>query len=194
MRYVRFRTHGAVGPYGTRQELPLDEFMLEVPSLIQFRRIPSHPVLNSFLLEGESDAGMSGGCKWVPFEVTREEHAEAVESLLTSPSEAAKGLQFEPVPDSVCSKLEWHAWVLFVEAGVPFDEHLRLLKVERELLKKQEAASDEAHARWYAAAMRLSDFVNPYLVRLRDSANNGFNRTPESSGPAKPGKFGGGAG
>jgi len=25
-------------------------------------------------------------------------------------------------------------------------------------------------------------------------ANNGFNRTPESSGPAKPGEFGGGAG
>ena len=171
MRYVRFRTHGAVGPYGTRNELPLDLFMLEVPNLVQFRRIPSRAVLNSFLVEGESDAGISGGCKWVPFHVTHQEHLEAVESLLTSPCAAAKGLQFEPVPDHVRSKLEWHAWVLFVEAGVPFEEHLRLLTAELDSRECDDGGSAETHMQWYVAAKELDQFVMPYLKRLRDSAS-----------------------
>jgi hypothetical protein len=33
---------------------------------------------------------------------------------------------------------------------------------------------------------------SPYIAA--NAPNKGFNRTPESSGPAKPGKFGGGAG
>ena len=170
MRYVRFRSRGAVGPYGTRQELPLDEFLLTVPGLIQFCRIPPYSVINSFLLEGESDAGMSGGCKWVPFQISLEEHAEAIESLLTSPTKAAKGLRFESVPDYVCSKLEWHAWVLFVEADVPFNEHLQLLNEEFESSKYKEAGSNKSHAQWLAAATKLNNFVSPYLVRFRDSA------------------------
>ena len=168
MRYVRFRTHGAVGPYGSRHELPLDQFMLEVPGLIQFRRIPSYAVLNAFLLEGELDAGMGGGCKWVPFQVMPEEHLEAVESLLTSPSIEAKGLRFESVPDSVHSKLEWHAWVLLVEAGVPYEEYLQLLIEESELKKYNNGASDLAHMRWLTAATKLTEFVMPYLARLRE--------------------------
>ncbi len=170
MRVVHFRQRGAVGPYGKCAELPLDQFMLCVPGLIYLRRIPPHAVLNTFLLLGNADAGMSGGCKWPPFQVTQEEHAEAVKSLLASPAGIARRIRYEPVPSGTKSKLEWCAWALFSECGVPYVEHLQLLEAEEALRALNDGDSEHAHLEWIAAATKLSEFVHPYLQRNRDAA------------------------
>ena len=43
-------------------------------------------------------------------------------------------------------------------------------------------------------AVNLAGSMASFLIATFEKANKGFNRTPESSGPAKPGEFSGGAG
>ena len=54
-------------------------------SLLTLKRIPPLRVLNEVLGSGVSDAGMGGGSRWQPFQITEDEYAELVEDLLALP-------------------------------------------------------------------------------------------------------------
>ncbi len=88
MREFRYKTHGAVGT-DTRRYGSLTQLLFDIPSLSfalrVWKTIPPHHILNEILRGGISDAGMSGGCEWQPFEITEAEYAELLEDLLTLP-------------------------------------------------------------------------------------------------------------
>src|SRR5215217_1003703 len=87
MRDIRYKIHGAVGD-DQRKYSSLSDLLFDIPAFsLSYRKIiPPFCVLNEVLAQGISDAGMSGGCKWQPFEISPEEYAELVEDLLTSRS------------------------------------------------------------------------------------------------------------
>ena len=126
---------------------------------------------------GISDAGMSGGCKWKPFQISSQEHEEVI-GVLRDSGLTARGnaLVFADVPDYVSSKHEWAAWVMYSEAGIPYAEHLRLLENEHALNQRnQEEAqginrqlSESIHMEWIRAASALAEFTRPYLQVYRE--------------------------
>ena len=88
MRDIRYKTHGAVG-WDSWKHGSLTEFLFDVPHLAHvlrvFRVIPPIHILNELFASGVSEAGMSGGCKWSPFEMSESEYVELVEELVTLP-------------------------------------------------------------------------------------------------------------
>jgi hypothetical protein len=177
MRTVTFRTHGPVGAYGGRTEAQLDTFLLNIPNLFYFGYVPPCNVVNAVLAVGISDAGMSGGCKWKPFQISSKEYEEVIVALRASdPTARGKAIVFADVPNYVDSKHEWIAWVMYTEAGIPYAEHLRLLENERALYRRdQEEAqginrelSESIHMQWYRAGTALMEFTRPYLEAYRE--------------------------
>jgi hypothetical protein len=68
----------------------LTELLFDMPTLghaLQGARlIPPLRILNELLMQGVSEAGMSGGCRWKPFQISSSEYNELVEDLLTLPN------------------------------------------------------------------------------------------------------------
>lgn len=89
MQNFRYKTHGAVGT-DTRQHGSLTQLLFDIPALSfalrLWKTIPPRHVLNEILRNGVSEAGMSGGCVWQPFEIKEAEYAELLEDLLTLPN------------------------------------------------------------------------------------------------------------
>ena len=91
MRDVRYKQLPAMGPgEGPWGYAPLDQFLVGIPAfsyaLKIFNVIPPMHVINEVLARGVDDAGMGGGAKWKPFEISEEEYIELVETLLTNPN------------------------------------------------------------------------------------------------------------
>lgn len=86
----------------------MSEFLLWVPGIAYavkaFHVIPPFEPLNDLLQRGVQDAGMSGGCEWSQFQITREEYDELVEEWLTAPELDAKVARTGTVPRS------WREW------------------------------------------------------------------------------------
>ena len=89
MRVLRYKTHGAVGGDSWKHG-SLTEFLFDIPPLGYvfqgLRLIPPAHILNELLTRGVLDAGMSGGCRWKPFQISSSEYDELVEDLLTWPN------------------------------------------------------------------------------------------------------------
>ena len=73
MRTIRYEKLPGIGPGVLPVQGPLLQFMLDIPYFFAFRLIPTLEVLNDFLSRGGEDSGMSGGCRWEPFQITKEE-------------------------------------------------------------------------------------------------------------------------
>ena len=130
--------------------------------------LPPLRVANDVLRRGESDAGMSGGCRWEPFEIGAEEYKELANKLELS--------AMTEVPGWVQDHEDWTVWEMERRRGVPADEHRRL----RGEYEQAEAAYNEARAqsgedaplegellkRYEEQAKRgrqLAEFVNRHL-------------------------------
>jgi hypothetical protein len=89
MRDFRYKTHGATGS-DSKQYGSLTQLLFNIPALSfalrVWKTIPPYHILNEILRSGVSEAGMSGGCEWQPFELTEEEYAELLQDLLTLPN------------------------------------------------------------------------------------------------------------
>jgi hypothetical protein len=121
LRFKRYVMHcaGGIWTRGTLKDL-----LLAMPYVLH-RFIPPFHVINYLLQHGvpnelfpdgllpngkvQCDAGMSGGCSWKPFEITREEYEELVLDLLTDPES-----QFEilDAPAEVQTYMQWVEWKL----------------------------------------------------------------------------------
>ncbi len=110
MKQVKYTVLRAVGNGGTHEQGDLKSFLLDIPYLF-FRGsrsvLPTLPVLNDLLEKGLFDAGMSGGCRWNPFQISREEYEELVEELLTDPE-----FEFVSVetPSRITTFESWALW------------------------------------------------------------------------------------
>jgi len=94
----------------------------EIPYLLISEVIPSKEILNEILATGLQDAGMSGGAKWQPYNISQSEFEKLVKSLkLEDPK-----LEYIAPPSWVRNFDDWGIWIQDIKYGVPWKEHKRL--------------------------------------------------------------------
>jgi hypothetical protein len=90
----------------------LAELVAAIPYLLVFGRIPPRRVLDTIFRAGIVDAGMSGGCRWAPFEIGDAEYEELATALVGA------GHRRVDCPDWVESPGDWTVWLLGEVRGV----------------------------------------------------------------------------
>ncbi len=110
MRTVKVRHLYGVGETSAPWENhSLDEFIFMHPflgfALACFKVMPPLAVLNDAFCESKSDAGMSGGVEWKPFEIDAEEYLELVEVLYTDPK---RGIVLDEELNKIENFKEWN--------------------------------------------------------------------------------------
>jgi hypothetical protein len=131
--------------------------------------MPSRRVLNHLLGLGEQDAGMSGGCRWEPFEVDEQEWQEIREAL------EERDVFFVEPPDWVENLHDWHAWLFDLRYGIPAEEHRRLMQEDADLgraIARAAAAGDqetvaELHLERVRVGAELAEMVAQYVLGTR---------------------------
>ena len=166
MRNIRYTPLPAVGPDDLSEVSgSLLEFVLDLPYFLTFDLIPPLTVLNEVFLRGLEDAGMSGGCRWEPFEISKQEYVELVASL------KREGFRETSPPTWVKSEEDWNVWKYEYELGVPSKEHYRLHRktskwsslAEQALQKGQKAEWEEYIVKCSEASRREQEFMQPYI-------------------------------
>jgi hypothetical protein len=118
VREIKYTILPAMGPDATHAHGTVKDLLMHIPYLFMkgfTNVIPPLPILNKLLTSGINDAGMSGGCRWKPFEITESEYSELVEELLTEP-----GFEFitPETPHNVKTHEDWCIWkVQFLKKG-----------------------------------------------------------------------------
>jgi hypothetical protein len=175
MLLVEYERLPAVGPDIEQCAAPLPQFLRDIPHLFYFGYMPPLPVVNAFLARGNADAGMGGGCRWKPFQISADDYAELVCDIRQDDGSPVQ--KFEDIPGHIRSENEWWAWIMFREIGIPYETHVALMNRESEGLRKsQEAAARQDHAlaehlhgKWYEIANEVKAFTDPYLKRYREA-------------------------
>ena len=163
MTNVSYVVSGGMGGE-SRTSGTLADLLLEIPYLLTARIAPPLHVVNDLLARGIVDAGMSGGCRWEPFQITSPEWEELALQLKSLADD--KGCEFVQPPDWVENLDDWRAWTMIYRYGLP--EEFRVLDREvRDLeLARRQALSDgnqalvlELHLRVIEAGEKLSELV-----------------------------------
>ena len=166
MKNLQFTLLPAVGPGEEDVSGTVVDLIKSIPYLL-IKRIPPREVVNSVLRQGEVDAGMSGGARWEPFELSEEEY------ILVADYFENRGLAKVDTPDWVRSQEDWMIWQMEVDHGVPAEEHRRLQQACAEIevkLKQAEKAgdrkeADNLHVRYLKASNKLVEFTEQYLTK-----------------------------
>jgi hypothetical protein len=143
----------------------LAELVAAIPYLLVFGRIPPRRVLDTIFRAGIVDAGMSGGCRWAPFEIGDAEYEELATALVGA------GHRRVDCPDWVESPGDWTVWLLGEVRGVPVEAHRELAAEEARRARQLEearargdaAAVLELHLAHVEAGQRLADFLMGHL-------------------------------
>ena len=109
MLSVTFNRRPGIGGLTAEETLPLDRFLYQLPHLLM-HSVPRPPfpplsILNEILRGGVEDAGMSGGVRWLPFEIDPRDYVEALVAL-----RARDGYTLDPPPGWVRSAQDWEIW------------------------------------------------------------------------------------
>lgn len=88
LKTIRYRIIGGVGGK-TRTEGTLADLFVQIPYAALSGLIPPFEVAKDLFGLGLVDAGMSGGCEWAPFSLSRRDYEAFAEDLLTRPEGAA---------------------------------------------------------------------------------------------------------
>lgn len=157
MRVVTYRPLPGVGGGGVlpEEDAPLDAFVADVlPYVLQRGAapkpwlVPPRRVLNSIFTTGEKFAGMSGGARWDPFEISDEEYATLVTAL--------GDRDYEPSPPTppewVTTEADWRTWEDELQLGVPSAQ-------QRELRAAADAASAAYKAAWDEAVTERDPLI-----------------------------------
>jgi hypothetical protein len=142
MRTVTFEVLPGTGSGGPTLRGTVVDLLVNIPYLLMPGMVPSRPPLNDLLRRGLSHAGMSGGCRWEPFELDADEWGEVRDALTTS------GCRYMEPPDWVADYEDWFAWLFDTLYGVPAEEHRRLMREDAELERAiaRAAADDDQDA------------------------------------------------
>ena len=142
MRTVSYAVLGGVG--GSFEERgTVADLLQTIPYLLTPRIVPPHHVINELLAKGTVDAGMSGGCKWEPFQITQSEWEAIAQHLKTLPE--GEACEFVQPPDWVITADDWHAWIMIFKYGYP-DEFRELELEVRHLEGALKQAIDEGNS------------------------------------------------
>lgn len=163
MRNIAYVVLGGVGGEFPKQGTVAD-LLSSVPYLLMSKVIPPLHVTNDLLLRGLVDAGMSGGCRWEPFQISQEEWVELVEHLTSLPDD--KACDFVQPPDWVTSIDDWHSWIMTYRHGFPqeireLDREERRLKqeIEKALSEGNQALVEELHLQRIAVGNKVAEFA-----------------------------------
>jgi hypothetical protein len=171
MRTIAFKVHGGVG--GTHLHSgTLSDLLKAIPYLLIPKLIPPLGIVNDLLKKGISDAGMSGGCSWKPFEVTPAEWDELKEELISNQSD---GLEYVSPPEWVRNIHDWHNWVLEFRYGMPGPEFRELERRYRQFEEQRDQAlrdgnqelASELHLKAFDAGSELAQLAMKSLPRKK---------------------------
>lgn len=163
MRSVSFSVLGGVGG-STKQRGTVADLLDAIPYFLSPQLIPPLHVVNDLLRRGVRDAGMSGGCKWEPFEITHPEWVDLANDLKALTSERA--CKWVEPPEWVKTYDDWNAWVMIFKYGYPED----FREIERECRDLERAhkqatkdgnvdLAEELRLRALEADTKLAQFV-----------------------------------
>lgn len=166
MRNITYTRLPGVGPGEEQVEGTLKDLLKDMPYVLgQF--IPPLIVLNRILESGVMDAGMSGGCRWEPFNLDAAEYDELAEGL------RQEGLKVVETPEWVRTYTYWKIWELEQIAGVPSSEHKRLNDIHDRLEEELRVAlkegrqedADRLQLELFDSSNKLAEFVNSHIKR-----------------------------
>lgn len=184
MRTLDYILLPPVGDVETATRGSVAALLREIPYLLLGGLIPPLVVINEVLRKGVDDAGMSGGCRWIPFEIDESEFAEVVRELEAGGDRDGGPLRYEKPPGWVANPGDWGIWVGERVYSIPAAERRRLSAEMDEV----EKAMNEAAARGDEAARiehlcRLSELgaeTSDFILRHRNpSFFDGINEDEE---------------
>jgi hypothetical protein len=116
---LKYEIMPPVGPGRFPREGALAEMLFDIPYFFVGAIVPPIQILNEVLKKGVVDMGMSGGCKWEPFQVDDAGYSRLVGDLV--------GLEFVVVepPEWVTTHSDWSTWCRELVWGVPALESKR---------------------------------------------------------------------
>jgi hypothetical protein len=105
MKEIKYTVLLGFGNKETHKHGTVKDLLFDVPYFFRENDIiPSLQILNDFLQKGISDAGMSGGCRWKPFELDEQEYNELIQQLLTEPT---RNLKLIKIPNHIQTYKIW---------------------------------------------------------------------------------------
>lgn len=176
MRKIKYEMMPGVGDGDIIEENDLLHFVSEIPYLFTFNLIPSLEVMNDIFQSSHTEAGMSGGGRWEPFDISREEYHELTCAL----QNASQGAYRQVIaPNWVKTRIDWHIWAFEHELGVPSKKHDELWRKNdhwEKLKREAQAKGDEElamkyHLKAVKSGNRLAEFLQPYIEKYHQAKN-----------------------
>jgi len=161
---VKYELLPPVGSDSFFTEGNVADLLFDIPYFFVARIIPPIHVVNDVLQKGVVDAGMSGGCKWKPFQLDAASYEKFAAEL-----NRMEFITIQP-PDWVTTHSDWHTWCTELVLGVPAVENkqrsaeISTLDAQREAAIK--AGNDKLAASLLSQVIELSikhcRFVNEH--------------------------------
>lgn len=176
MRKIKYEILSGAGDGESIEEKNLLRFVQDIPYLFTFNLIPSLEVINDIFQSGLADAGMSGGCRWEPFQIGPEEYQELISALQDVSSGTYRKVR---TPDWVKNRIDWHIWAFEYELGVPSKKHYELErendrweKLKKEAQKKGDTKQElKYHLKAVSSGNKLAEFLQPYIEKYHQAKN-----------------------
>lgn len=158
----------------SRDRLSVADVLRHLPYVVMGGLIPPLTVVNAVLGAGELDAGMSGGARWQPVQLTLQEYEAVVADLVENGCRGTP-LQYRQPPAWVIDRNDWSIWVAEQAYSIPSAEN-RVLSAEMDqlqvLMHEAERCGDEDAWAEYASrlnakAAEWSAFVQKHRSAVR---------------------------
>ena len=193
MKTVDYIHIQATGGRTSLVDVPLDQFLQELPQLFYLGCVPPIQIIHAFLAKGIDEAGMSGGAvEWTPFSIDQAAYDGLLLALRKRQYRGIRPFDFALIQSSVGTKTEWFARVENHQWGVPYARNLAMMKREQLLKAESREAADSGneavaiakHLAWYECANQLAEFVESYMdgtARTHHDKSVQMNRSDDTS-------------
>ena len=131
---LQYKLLPPVGPRSFSNEGSVADLLFDIPYFFLAKIIPPIDIVNEVLQKGVEDVGMSGGCKWKPFQLDGASYAK-----LTNDLRQMDFVTIQP-PDWVTTRSDWHGWCAELVWGIPALESRRQWAEITELNTQRNAA------------------------------------------------------
>ncbi|MBN8740968.1 MAG: hypothetical protein BGP24_20595 [Lysobacterales bacterium 69-70] len=158
----------------SREHLSIADVLRSHPYLLVGGLVPPLVLVNTLLSRGEVHAGMSGGGRWQPIEITAAEYEEVVADLVRNGAHG-RALRYIEPPAWVRDPEDWSLWIAEQAFSIPLAENRRF----HELMATIRAAMDEAADRGDEDA-RVGHLVRLSAITTEWSAFINRHRRPPS--------------
>ena len=162
---IKFQILPPVGSEEVEIEGDTIELLKNIPYLLSSGVIPSVDIINDVLANGLSDAGMSGGARWTPYQIEANSFEEFVIRLKAT--EGFGSIEYIEPESWVGGYEDWNVWVMYVKKGIPWKEHKQLndivVSLESEMGEAKTNGDKQRintlHLQIVEAGTNLSEFV-----------------------------------